>query len=45
MNIKTLQNGWLVIFDRRTQALPIEERLAAHAMQSTGQRDITVIRA
>lgn len=37
--------GWLVIFDRRTQALPLEERLAVKSVRSERQRDITVIRA
>ena len=38
-------NGWLVIFDRRAQALPIEDRLATETIQSNGKRSITVIRA
>ncbi|MFG6097876.1 ATP-binding protein [Leptothoe sp. ISB3NOV94-8A] len=38
-------HGWLVIFDRRTQALPMAERLATKTIQSNGQRLITVIRA
>ena len=37
-------SGWLVIFDRRTQALPLEERLAVDTI-SKSQRNITVIRA
>ncbi|MFG6104384.1 hypothetical protein U2F10_19130 [Leptothoe sp. EHU-05/26/07-4] len=38
-------HGWLVIFDRRTQALPMAERLATKTIQSNGQRLIAVIRA
>jgi hypothetical protein len=40
-----LDSGWLVIFDRRSTALEIEERLATEmAMTPTG-RGVTVIRA
>ncbi|MFG6099911.1 hypothetical protein SPB21_32010 [Leptothoe sp. ISB3NOV94-8A] len=38
-------HGWLVIFDRRTQALPMAERLATETIRSNGQRSITIIRA
>ncbi|NEP60182.1 MAG: ATP-binding protein [Symploca sp. SIO2G7] len=38
-------HGWLVIFDRRAQALPMAERLATKTVKPNGQRSITVIRA
>ena len=37
--------GWLVIFDRRTNALPLEERLAAQVTTTKNGRSITVVRA
>ena len=40
-----LNEGWLFIFDRRKNALPIEERLSTEVMKTENQRDITVIRA
>ncbi len=40
-----LPSGWLVIFDRRSTALPIEERLLAEVCCTEQQRQITVIRA
>lgn len=40
-----LDNGWLVIFDRRPGLAPVEERLGANAITSPGGRRITVIRA
>ncbi len=39
------KHGWLVIFDHRAQALPIEDRLATETIHSNGKRSITVIRA
>ncbi len=38
-------SGWLVIFDRRSQTLPIEERLAVKTVVSERQYSVTVIRA
>ncbi|MBV6621373.1 MAG: AAA-like domain-containing protein [Rivularia sp. (in: Bacteria)] len=40
-----LNEGWLFIFDRRKNALPIEERLSTKVVKTENQRDITVIRA
>lgn len=40
-----LDGGWLVIFDRRPEAPPIEERLKAEKMATPGGRGVTVIRA
>lgn len=40
-----LDDGWLVIFDRRPEAPPIEERLKAEKMATPGGRAVTVIRA
>jgi hypothetical protein len=40
-----IESGWLVIFDRRTQALPIEERLTAEALTTEQGRTVTVVRA
>ena len=37
--------GWLVIFDRRTNALPLEERLAAQVTTTKNERSVTVVRA
>jgi type II secretory pathway predicted ATPase ExeA len=39
------QSGWLVIFDRRNTALPIEERLTTEVAKTEDNRAITVIRA
>ena len=38
------ENGWLVIFDRRSEALPIEERTVQEVCQSPKGHSITVIR-
>ncbi len=40
-----LNEGWLVVFDRRKNALPIEERLSTQVVTTENQRSITVIRA
>ncbi|MCJ8283625.1 MAG: AAA-like domain-containing protein, partial [Rivularia sp. ALOHA_DT_140] len=40
-----LDEGWLFIFDRRKNALPIEERLSTKVVRTEKGRDITVIRA
>jgi hypothetical protein len=40
-----LDFGWLFIFDRRSKALPIEERLSTEIVTTINQRFITVIRA
>ncbi len=37
--------GWLVIFDRRTNALPLEERLAVQVTTTKNGRSVTVVRA
>jgi hypothetical protein len=37
--------GWLVIFDRRDNALEIEERLKTEIQATPMGREITVIRA
>jgi hypothetical protein len=39
-----LNEGWLFIFDRRKNALPIEQRLSTEVVKTENQRDITVIR-
>ena len=39
-----LNEGWLLIFDRRKNALPIEERLSTKVVKTEKGRDITVIR-
>jgi hypothetical protein len=39
-----LESGWLVIFDRRSTALPIEERLRSEVAQTEQGRRVTVIR-
>jgi hypothetical protein len=39
------ESGWLVIFDRRQTALPIEERLTTELAKTESDRAITVIRA
>ncbi|NJN29618.1 MAG: ATP-binding protein [Synechococcales cyanobacterium RM1_1_8] len=39
------ESGWLVIFDRRTDAPELETRLSSDLEQSPGGREITVIRA
>jgi hypothetical protein len=39
-----LDEGWLFIFDRRKNALPIEQRLSTEVVKTENQRDITVIR-
>jgi hypothetical protein len=38
-----LDFGWLVIFDRRRQVLPIEERLRSESHQTDAGRSVTVI--
>ncbi|MDY6785045.1 MAG: ATP-binding protein [Cyanobacteriota bacterium] len=40
-----LNEGWLLVFDRRSNALPIEERLSTQIVNSENGRVITVIRA
>lgn len=40
-----LEFGWLVIFDRRQQAAPLEERLRSECHQTAGGRRIEVIYA
>ncbi|KYC41090.1 polyketide biosynthesis operon protein CyrO [Scytonema hofmannii PCC 7110] len=40
-----LESGWLFIFDRRTKAPPIEERLSTQITSTKNQRSVTVIRA
>ncbi len=40
-----LDFGWLFVFDRRKNALPIEERLSTQVVVTENQRAITVIRA
>ena len=40
-----LNEGWLLVFDRRKNALPIEERLSTEMVVTENQRSITVIRA
>jgi hypothetical protein len=37
-------SGWLVIFDRRTNALPLEERLQTTLAQTANGQQVTVIR-
>ena len=39
-----LLSGWLFIFDRRKNALPIEERLSTKVVRTEKGRDITLIR-
>ncbi|QNP31208.1 AAA family ATPase [Cylindrospermopsis curvispora] len=39
-----LDFGWLFVFDRRKNALPIEERLSTEVVVTENQRRITVIR-
>jgi hypothetical protein len=40
-----LKEGWLFVFDRRQNALSIEERLSTQVVVTENQRAITVIRA
>ncbi|MEA5619949.1 AAA-like domain-containing protein [Cronbergia sp. UHCC 0137] len=40
-----LDFGWLFVFDRRKNALPMEERLSTEVVITENQRRITVIRA
>jgi type II secretory pathway predicted ATPase ExeA len=40
-----LDFGWLFVFDRRKNALPMEERLSTEVVLTDNQRRITVIRA
>ncbi len=40
-----LNEGWLFVFDRRKNALPMEERLSTQVVNTENQRAITVIRA
>jgi hypothetical protein len=44
LNGLNLETGWLVIFDRRPDLSPIEERTTAEEIQSPAGRRITVIR-
>jgi hypothetical protein len=37
-------SGWLMIFDRRTNALPLEERLATSSAQTANGQQVVVIR-
>ncbi len=37
--------GWLVIFDRRSNALPLEERLTTQVTITENGRSVTVVRA
>jgi hypothetical protein len=37
--------GWLLVFDRREKAPPIEERLSTKITTTKNQRSITIIRA
>ena len=37
--------GWLIIFDRRSKALPIEERLTTQLITTKNGRSLTVVRA
>jgi hypothetical protein len=37
-------SGWLIIFDRRTNALPLEERLQTTLAQTSNEQQVTVIR-
>ncbi len=37
--------GWLIIFDLRTKALPIEERLTTSVTTTTNGRSVTIVRA
>lgn len=38
------ENGWLMIFDRRSQALPIEDRTVTEGLQSPKGHSLVVIR-
>ncbi|NJO28061.1 MAG: ATP-binding protein [Richelia sp. SL_2_1] len=40
-----LNEGWLFVFDRRKNALPMEELLSTQVVVTDNQRNITVIRA
>ena len=40
-----LESGWLLIFDRRKEALPIESRLSTEIATTENGRKVTVIRA
>jgi hypothetical protein len=40
-----LNEGWLLVFDRRKNALPMEERLSTQVVVTENHRAITVIRA
>ena len=40
-----LNEGWLFVFDRRKNALPMEERLSTRVVTTPDRRAITVIRA
>jgi hypothetical protein len=37
-------SGWLIIFDQRTNALQLEERLETSLAQTSNEQQITVIR-
>ena len=40
-----LTSGWLFIFDRRTKAPSLEERLSTQITTTKNKRSVTVIRA
>ncbi len=40
-----VNSGWLVIFDLRKKALPIEERLSTQVITTESERSVTVVRA
>ncbi len=40
-----LGSGWLVIFDRRSEAAPIADRLTTEIVTSPGNRTVTIVRA
>jgi hypothetical protein len=40
-----VNSGWLVIFDVRSKALPMEERLSTEVINTTNGRSLTVVRA
>jgi hypothetical protein len=37
-------SGWLIIFDQRTNALPLEERMQTELAQTVNGQQVTVIR-
>jgi len=40
-----VNSGWLIIFDLRKKALPIQERLSTEIITTANERSITVVRA